>query len=441
MKFQSIAWRVLFEATSWIAPSLIARVVSRAVGEWQPDGSVNRSVPIGKDDRLTILVLEPTQFRGDLDFLSASGKVRVLELPVEWTNRLMFRFFPHGKRIKDYANPDFGSEMAKSKDRYRAFLGKFLPYLFKRFDVKILVTHHAYRKASVHLGPVANELGTPYIAFHRESMLASKSRHEYVTDMLHKHGPFEGSHIVVHNDEAARTFVDAGFVDHDKISSLGCIRMDGFLDRLDRLKEKPQKVNVRKKFAFFTFGMSAGLDNSLYSYFCDVHILLAKFAISHPEIDVVMKSKTMEYWGKFIDDIFRDAGIDQHDIPNFVMTAEVDAQDLILESDVVSGLNSTVLLEAGLAGKPVVVPYFGALREEKYEDGILFLEDFENFDVPSTGKEYLEMVLHRFENPEIEPHVMDSRRALFQKHVSNLNGGTCERYVNLLQNKAHDAVL
>jgi len=69
-------------------------------------------------------------------------------------------------------------------------------------------------------------------------------------------------------------------------------------------------------------------------------------------------------WRKLVDKAFDEAGIDVRQLPNLIMDPNLDAQKLILESSVVCGINSTTILEAALAGKPVIVPYFKQLRQD-----------------------------------------------------------------------------
>ena len=51
--------------------------------------------------------------------------------------------------------------------------------------------------------------------------------------------------------------------------------------------------------------------------------------------------------------------MDVNSVKNFKVDCLVDAQKLILRSDVICGFNSTTILEAGITDKPVIIPFLG----------------------------------------------------------------------------------
>jgi hypothetical protein len=109
-----------------------------------------------------------------------------------------------------------------------------------------------------------------------------------------------------------------------------------------------------------------------------------------------------------------------------------EAQQLILESSVVLALNSTVLLEAAVAGLPVIMPYFKDLREGPQGQGVMFREHTDLFDIPDTGEDLEKIVIERLRCPEIGDDVMKKRRELFAALISSLDGDATSRYVQFL---------
>ena len=88
----------------------------------------------------------------------------------------------------------------------------------------------------------------------------------------------------------------------------------------------------------------------LFGFFKAVHIGLLEFAKENPDIEVIIKpkKKVLASWQANFDRAAREERIDVQSIKNFKVDCLVDAQTLILNSDVICGFNSTTILEAGL---------------------------------------------------------------------------------------------
>ncbi|MFQ6016733.1 MAG: hypothetical protein ACE5KF_00910 [Kiloniellaceae bacterium] len=432
----AIAWKAFYLLVHKRYYGILTWLYARVTEERLSDGTLRRPAGPSRDDRITILALAPQQFRGDLHFFAASGEVRVLQLPEQWKTRLMYQFYPQGLRqaqiLWQHINARPDEPRAAARHRYRLFLRGFLPRLYRKLGVNCVVGHHVHHPANVDWGAVSDELGFPYIVLHRESLLASPHMREWVKARVAELGRFEGSHIVVHNRVARETFIDAGFVEPERISSLGCVRMDSFLKRIAGAEPR---LSGRKKVTFFALGLGGVLADQLFPFFRDVHVTLARLAMRHPELDVVMKSKPKYFpqWCQMLQKAFDEAGISADRIPNLHICCDLDAQTLILDSNVVCGLNSTTLLEAGIAGKPVVLPYFGALRDPQYDARLQFREGFHLFDVATTPEAFEALVLERLDNPGVDRAAMEGRGTLFEKYVSNLDGNATEKYLGLVR--------
>ena len=161
---------------------------------------------------------------------------------------------------------------------------------------------------------------------------------------------------------------------------------------------------------------------------------MAKLALKCPNIDFVMKPKPKVYrrWRALVDMAFEKEGLATASLTDLVMDPNLDAQNVILKSDVVCGINSTTILEAAIAGKPVVVPYFEQLRQLPYRDSIKFLDGFQCFDVANNTDSFVDLIEKRLAAPEISESNMLARRKLFEKYVSDPDGRAIEKYAALL---------
>jgi CDP-glycerol glycerophosphotransferase (TagB/SpsB family) len=113
----------------------------------------------------------------------------------------------------------------------------------------------------------------------------------------------------------------------------------------------------------------------------------------------------------------------------------VDAQSLILESDVICAINSTVMLEAGIAGKPIIVPFFKECQKSDDRlNNIKLKEYFHLFEVAIDDAELKSKILKHLRSPiKISEEVMEGRKKVFEDFVSSMDADATERYVSLLR--------
>ena len=138
-------------------------------------------------------------------------------------------------------------------------------------------------------------------------------------------------------------------------------------------------------------------------------------------------------WVKEIDNVFKESGIYPKEISNLHIRPELNANDLLLESSVVCGINTTLLLEAAIAGIPVVIPYFKEFKKTKF-DGTYFFEDcFGFFDIAESVDDLESMILDRLKNPTIDREIMEGREAMFERYVSSLNCDATEKHVSMIK--------
>jgi hypothetical protein len=400
------------------------------------DESGNPGLLSSGDSRLTALALSPDQFRGDLEALAARPEMRVLRMPLRWQTLLLYSFYEGGTKSPQVHQPPDGSKAARSQAAYRKFLHIFLPRFYRRLGVDIVIGANVKYREDLDWGFVSQQLGKPYVVLHRENMPITQGISSLVTRRYRKLGRFQGSCIIVHNAVTKQTFVNADYVEPERIFDLGCLRMDGFLRRIGSSRARPSRPLVTL-FSFSSVNEDIFGAGGYYPVFRDTHGTIARLATQHPEIDVVIKPKLSMFknprWCRALSEALRYWGLNPDaPPPNLSVDPTREAQQLILESSVVVALNSTVLLEAAVAGLPVIMPYFNDLREGPQGRGVMFREYTELFDVPDTCEDLERIVIERLRCPEIGDDVMKKRRELFAALISSLDGDATSRYVHRL---------
>ena len=393
--------------------------------------------------RLSILALSPEDFRYDLEILAAHPELRILRLSRAWQRKLMHRFYGLWPTQVNVHNPRPGSGVARAQKSYRKFLRSFLTRFYARLGVDIVIGANVRYSQDVDWGAVSQQLGVPYVVFHRENLPVGPGRVlERMTNRYKLYGRFTGAGMAVHNSFAANLFCATNFITPDRIHELGCLRMDEFLRRIDR--PRPQRSRpLILLFSFTSFSPSTFGKPGYFPPFRDCHGALASLAQRHPELDLVIRPKPgmskSPRWQAELARAYEDWGLSPSQLPaNISIDSVSPAHDLILDASVVVSLNSTTLIESAIAGLPVILPYFRYLREGPHAKDVLLRGYSDLFDVPDTGEDLIELVLHRLTDRSIPDEIMQRRRRLFAESVSPLDGKAFERYFDFLHRVVAD---
>lgn len=387
-----------------------------------------------------LLALSTTRFRGDLEHLAATGQVRVLALEKAALN--LFTNLHYDGVKPAYAklhNEGADPLVSLRQRRFHSFLQGFLPVLFDELGVDAVLSAAFYYSQDQDIGMLSERVGRPWIVLHRENLVTSDVHKKRVVSLCDIMQGFKGSLVVVHNESMRKTMVDCGFAPADRVKALGCTRMDEYVERVKHSHPKPR---TRKRVTLFSFVHGAGLFGVLNAFspkrdvgfvrmFEDTHAIVARLALEHPEIDFVIKPKWIGGgWKDEIDNAIRLAGGTPDHIANLTVTDALDAQELIFDSDVVIGFGSTTLLEAAIAGKPVIQPLFHEATDPFYQQFLIFREEAPRiFHVARSPDEYRAAILASLDNPIVPKEVMRARWEAFETYISDPSANSVDQYV------------
>jgi hypothetical protein len=415
----------------------------------------NGSVPL---DKPTILALSPYRFRGDLNVLSDSRQFRVLELPVKWQMKLLRIFWPSNIseiRSEQYYRTSGNDKDVRFQNNLMEFLKLFLLSLYSNLKVDCVISAGVHINVDTKLGLVSEEIGVPYIVFHREAIFM----HKCMEAMEHQYRglvKFVGSHIIVHNEDMKAVFIKTGYADPDEISVLGCLRMDDLIRRiqLSNIDNRSAVLSNNKKVVtLFSFSHGSVLvgpiingkptlkhfskerNEGFVKLFEHVHASIAQLAIQNKDVEFVIKPKWGDEWVEEIEYVLRKNNMDISKIKNLHIMIDIDAHDLILRSDVICGFSSTTLLESAIAGKLVIIPYFDEALKKEYTDFVEFKDSFHLFNVAHSVKEFDKLIVECLRNPiKISESQMNGRYAIFEKYVSSMSGSALDKYAETVNN-------
>jgi len=420
---------------------LVAILFFFAIKELSVNGKTNSLSLRKRDNKISLLAFSPRGFRKDINCIVSSKEFRMLVIEDYWMARITSLFYTKGQPKYNFNfNPDDLAFKYKTEQKeLRNFLYHFLSKLYRLVRIDCVISPHPRYVSDMEWGAVSTKMGIPHILISRDSQFASSPYLLNKMKGLFRDGlpKFEGKHIIVQSELDKEVYIDSGYVSPDRISSLGCPRMDDFIrkskgKRLDA-KERRKKV-VFLPFTYKEKGTFDLLD--LRSYVEELQLFFIRFATKFPEIDVVIKPKLkgLKLWEKEV--MFKmigDTRIENSKILNLIIRDDVDIHSLFLESDVVCGLQTSALIEAAVIGLPVIIPYFKDVQNQKYDERLFYRDAFDLFDIAKDVNELESLILKRLHNQTIDKKIMEGRKALFESLISSLDGDATEKYVTLIK--------
>jgi len=407
--------------------------------------TLHGAVPSFGGASINLLALSHRRFRGDLKVLDDSGRFNILIMPDKWQFRLRALFLP-SEKIRNETNLAYGEDwlVGPARVQYQAFLKSFLKALYKMVPVDCVVSANYWYRQDLDIGGVSDSLGHPYVVFHRENLRTERPHLEVEAAIANRVGRFAGNCIIVHNETMRKTLVECGFAAHSQVFSLGCLRMDDFVKRVEAYR--PKSGGRRRRVTFFSFSSGIGLKdlgvepwsrhpfigwNRLFEL---SHVEFARLAQKLPDVDFVIKMKWTGSWFVYIKAAFEANGIDLDEISNLSVIENADAQDLMFESDVICAFATTTILEAGLVGKPIVIPHFEEVNRKPYSERIPLRGYYDLYDIAESPEAFSELIVERLDNTDIDEGIAVKRREAFGEWISSTDADAAEKYIGVLEN-------
>ena len=398
------------------------------------------------------LVLSSERFPpGELEALRDSGGFEFLFLPKPTVHMLINLRWDHRVKLDktlrvgdETLNPEL---LRENKARLKKFYQGILKIVFKRLDVSAVLGAAPHYRQDHDLGLAAKSMGIPYFVIYKECLITNRKHHERIVTLYSKIEPKSISHIFVHNQTSKSAVIESGVVGADDVSALGNVRMDSYLKRLSGYNKDFEVLSVRRKkrAILFSFLQGVGLYGwtlmkpksggpGYFRLFDEVHQTFALLARDQPEVEFVIKTKWGSNWFDEVDRSLEEAGIDRTELHNLTITSDVSAHELIHSADVVVAFGSTTILEAGIAGKPVVIPDFAEAAEEEYSSYIQLRVAYDAFDLASDAGDLRGKILrHLYEPYRPDPVIAQKREEYFAAFISNPEGSAVQRYKTVFE--------
>ena len=251
------------------------------------------------------------------------------------------------------------------KERYLKFLIKFLKILKNKYKIDAFIGFNYIYYAEKELHKACSKLGIPFLLLYKETVLTEieKKYLEYVLKQTDE--KFNGYKIAVYSKFAEKILIDSNFTNKNKIEIIGCSRLGESFSF--------KKILPKNQIVYYAIQDDRGLPHRFVNQFGskffenfnyhryydpeynwkDMHFkvlkILKKFALNHPEIEIIIKNK-----------IGKSKQKDEYsNLPkNIKINSDGVGHQLLERSKVVIAWNTTAIIEGIAANRFILLPYF-----------------------------------------------------------------------------------
>ena len=355
-KLELLAKDFLLRATLFLgSPRLTAWALSLVAGEVNSRGE------------FTVLCMGRSIFINDVKALASfSGRLKYVVIHRRyWKTIFYYCLDDDEKSLIEEANYHQPNFCEKGKKKYFDYLGKLLPVLQTKLGFAAVLSGNFGYVEQQELAAVCEKNNIPFIVLHKEAMDAyGGDARRYQTLK------FIGTKLLLYNEKIKEILLALNVpgILAEKVGVVGMPRADFYFARTIR---KPKDGQI----VFFSFYpedklLSLISDKTQHRLaqvqYADFHKLVMNFAKRHPEVKLIIKTKSSHHFVQYVEGIIKENL--SEDLKNLVLTNSGDSFELILDSQIVIGFNSTALIEAVIAGRPIICPDFRGLAPDNSWD-------------------------------------------------------------------------
>ncbi len=363
-------------AARWRLPWLAAAILVSIPQPLFPEESVQ---PSSRRRRILVLNFGKDEFFRDIEeIFRGDTAFELVTWPHNALSAIAEVLLDRSLRHNTYLTNDPAIEATKT--RYRRFLGSMWRYhqLLKPIDA-VISANFGYC-IQREFATALETRGTPFLIVQKENLNAATEDRRRIWHAIYKNGrgKFGGRKILVYNQMERDLEVTSGVAGPERVEIVGMPR----LDRLHRWRREHAEQEVNggaAKVLFFSFSRSdklpqeSGIAKDWGEFCADTHRAMVELARSWPEIEFVAKTKGIGRQDEELYQILSSAA--KEPPPNLRVVSGGDAFQLMTESRVVVGFNTTGLIEALALGKAVIVPRFGEANDPQLRNLIIDLGD------------------------------------------------------------------
>lgn len=306
--------------------------------------------------------------------------------------------------------------------------------LKKKLDIIYSGNFGLFDESQLALAAIKNNI--KFVSFHKECIMSPGQQDIYYQISKIGRDKFNGNRILVYNDVTKKLLEKIGVCEPKNIQICPMVRLDkSYISRKNLIK-KNRKFN---RLTYFYIQPNNQLPSLYTDYFVinkklfddkpttwtnineNTNKTIYEIAINNPKIEVVIKCKFQDF--KNCEKKFSKFG----KIPkNLKIIFGSSAISLISTSDLICAFNTTSILEAAVAGKTIISPYFDEALHPQFTD---YLIDFGDLTIKAKSPSELKDLLNYYLKKPIFPtsEIPKSNLEVIDYWTSNTDGNASKK--------------
>lgn len=274
--------------------------------------------------------------------------------------KIIFYKFLKNEKFDDYLTIDFSESIKNKKKYYKSFLKKTFSELDNLWKFNAVIGFNPFYYAEHDLAEPIKDIGKKFLIIHKESV-HSPVEHiinfEVYRDQNKKH---LANKVAVYCEYEKKNLIDSNFLKSEQLEVVGCARSDYCF-------ELRNKKPLENKIVYFMIEADRNergektkkIPKDMEVNWFDLASLtikhLVEYALKRPDVDIVFKGKGNVH---SLDDLPKNLPV------NCSFELGNPGHKFLKDAKVVICFNSTILIEAILANREVVIPNFGIDRSK-----------------------------------------------------------------------------
>ena len=380
---------------------------------------------LGQGNQYRVLVMGRSIFTDDIRaMVEFSGQIEYQIIHLSFFQVIFDHFVSKSSQAKitesNYHNVKEGVE---GQQRYYRYLEKMFGPLKQRLGFQAVISGNIGYIVQQELAKVCLEKNVAFVVLHKEAVVVSQAYDNFLN--VYKHHHFFGHKVMFYNNQCLQGFLHLNIpgLTTEKAVCVGIPRFDNYF--LKKYSDQ-EPLNQVVFFSFLPRYSSRFLTSDhdildkVESKAIDFFKIVYECANKHPEINFIVKTKMSSQYVDFPSKILYDSY--QNGLPNVSIVNSGDPSKLIYESMAVIGFNSTTLIEALIAGKKIISPYFGDILTDRDWS---FFQKYDDLVCYAKKAEDLEKYL--FNKSDNSGYSEDTKKTFLEEYISTSAGGASQR--------------
>ncbi len=355
--------------------------------------------------------------------------------------RIIFNKYLGDTNLKDYSYKINTEKLEKLSLKYYQKIDYYLGFINKFYNFKSIISFNPFYKAERIIQKISTKYKIKFIVLHKESVNSKYDNKVLKYLYINKIDKFEGDTIATYSNLEKNLLINSNFVKKKNILTVGSPRCD--------LSYRYRKIipedNIITYFmletqrgvpGYFLGGLSSSekkiLCESLKINFDDLNInwkdlnrdtikFCIEYAKKNNNIKIIFKGKQSTHT--------------RSDLPknlpqNCIFIKDGAGHELLKKSKIIIGFNSTIILEAILANRNILIPYFNFKKLNKKKD---FIIDFNNKNYwVKTKKDFFQKLDKFIKNKYKYKKLSKPEKKVLERYIGNSDGKAYNRLIKFI---------